>query len=377
MFTNEPVSIEYHTTQDGFDVAIALYKADYGDSLNPVFTDADVMKHVTNSSLVCTDMINISHDVFDLRYYTTLHAFDYLYMHNLTSYDGDIDHISMNRWDNTSLNLRNISHRQNCLNKPSIGYSVPRDRSFQVQGKGNIPGNIYNNEFDAVSEAGFIESEYKKSFPDGEFIFDFMKWRAYDTNLLLNYYRGSISAEELTYKHVLKYADNAWYYYRYNLKDYFKDNHIPIPEFSLDKDGFMLRKGSETDWLNPIGIEHCGCKYYPSIYEYPESKAYKDLIKKEAIHDMLFPFSFLLDAPRYYKNIFDYYDDMEKNQKFLDSLNRYVDYPFLIFSLWEQYPDICKSLNITEHSVVEFVGVFNSNWSMYADYIFSKKNGCE
>lgn len=92
---------------------------------------------------------------------------------------------------------------------------------------------------------------------------------------------------------------------------------------------------------------------------------------------MLFPFSFLLDAPRYYKNIFDYYDDMEKNQKFLDSLNRYVDYPFLIFSLWERYPDICKSLNITERSVVEFVGVFNSNWSMYADYIFSKKKGCE
>ena len=38
----------------------------------------------------------------------------------------------------------------------------------------------------------------------------------------------------------MKYADNAWYYYRYNLEQYFKDNHIAIPDFKLDNQGFMI-----------------------------------------------------------------------------------------------------------------------------------------
>jgi hypothetical protein len=51
---------------------------------------------------------------------------------------------------------------------------------------------------------------------------------------------GKISEDEAIYRHVLRHAaDNAWYVYRYNLFDYFKDNHIPVPAFSTDSDGFM------------------------------------------------------------------------------------------------------------------------------------------
>lgn len=45
---------------------------------------------------------------------------------------------------------------------------------------------------------------------------------------------------EAIYLHVLGYAaNNAWYVYRYDLFDYFNENHIPIPAFSIDSDGFM------------------------------------------------------------------------------------------------------------------------------------------
>lgn len=51
---------------------------------------------------------------------------------------------------------------------------------------------------------------------------------------------GQISSEEAIYRHVMKYADNAWYYYRYGLEQYFKDNNIPVPAYSIDEQGFMI-----------------------------------------------------------------------------------------------------------------------------------------
>ena len=50
---------------------------------------------------------------------------------------------------------------------------------------------------------------------------------------------GQISEDEAVYRHVLRYADNAWYLYRYNLFEYYKDNNIPIPVYAIDDEGFM------------------------------------------------------------------------------------------------------------------------------------------
>lgn len=51
---------------------------------------------------------------------------------------------------------------------------------------------------------------------------------------------GQISHEESVYRHVKRYSQNAWYYYRYDLVDYFKEYNIPVPEFALDERGFMV-----------------------------------------------------------------------------------------------------------------------------------------
>lgn len=37
----------------------------------------------------------------------------------------------------------------------------------------------------------------------------------------------------------MRYVDNAWYYYRFNLKEYYKDNHIGMPAYDLNSDGLM------------------------------------------------------------------------------------------------------------------------------------------
>lgn len=63
--------------------------------------------------------------------------------------------------------------------------------------------------------------------------------RRKDIDLLDLERTGQISEDEAVYRHVLRYADNAWYIYRYNLFSYFRDNRIPIPAFSTDINGFM------------------------------------------------------------------------------------------------------------------------------------------
>lgn len=51
---------------------------------------------------------------------------------------------------------------------------------------------------------------------------------------------GQISEEEAVYRHVLRHAaDNAWYVYRYNLFEYFRDNHLKVPDYAIDGEGYM------------------------------------------------------------------------------------------------------------------------------------------
>ena len=50
---------------------------------------------------------------------------------------------------------------------------------------------------------------------------------------------GRISEEEAVYHHVCRYADNAWFYYRYNLTEYFRDNHLKVPDYAIDEEGYM------------------------------------------------------------------------------------------------------------------------------------------
>ena len=49
-----------------------------------------------------------------------------------------------------------------------------------------------------------------------------------------------LSKGETTYHRILRYIDNAYFYLRYGLQDYFKDSHISVPQYRLDTEGFMV-----------------------------------------------------------------------------------------------------------------------------------------
>lgn len=72
-------------------------------------------------------------------------------------------------------------------------------------------------------------------------MYDFLKDRRKDIDILDLERTGKISEDEAVYHHVCRYAkDNAWYVYRYDLFEYFRDNHLSVPAFSIDSDGFMV-----------------------------------------------------------------------------------------------------------------------------------------
>ena len=97
----------------------------------------------------------------------------------------------------------------------------------------HIYDKCVRTEEEAIQSAYLLEIEYE------DYRYDFMKDRRHDLDLLDMERTGKISEDEAIYRHVLRYADNAWFYYRYNLTRYFADNHIPFPRYSLDSDGYM------------------------------------------------------------------------------------------------------------------------------------------
>lgn len=161
-------------------------------------------------------------------------------------YPDYIDHINGLEFDNTDKNLNVVTQRQNIYNSFSRGYSKDFTKcSFQVRiqtPRGLLyPYNSAHSEVDACQLAYLAETDYLKLMLGSDYyMYDFLKDRRNDLDILDLERTGVISSDEAIYKHVMKYAkDNAWYYYRYNLEQYFRENHIPIPNFITDEDGFM------------------------------------------------------------------------------------------------------------------------------------------
>lgn len=158
---------------------------------------------------------------------------------NILNYYPDyINHIDGIEYDNVNQNLDVVSQQQNCWCKPSRGYCKDkRCRSFHPYVKVNyrqIWGKCVHTEIEACISAYQLEVTYE------DYRYDFLRDRRKDTDILNLERTGKISEEEAVYRHVLRYADNAWYYYRYNLAEYFREYHIPIPAFSIDSDGYMV-----------------------------------------------------------------------------------------------------------------------------------------
>lgn len=156
---------------------------------------------------------------------------------NILDYYPDyINHINGIEFDNVNMNIDKVSQQQNNWCKPSRGYWID-GRSFQSYVKVNscfIRAKRTRTEVEAIQFAYQLEVDHE------DYMYSFLKDRRKDADILDMERTGKISEDEAIYSHVLRYAsDNAWYVYRYNLFEYFKGNHIPIPIFSTDSDGYM------------------------------------------------------------------------------------------------------------------------------------------
>lgn len=153
----------------------------------------------------------------------------------LGNYPDYINHINGIEFDNSNRNLDVVSQSQNQWARPSRGYKIA-GRSFEPYVAVN-----YHHIYDKCTrtEVEATQSAYQLEVTYEDYRYDYLKDRRKDIDLLDLERTGKISEEEAIYQHVLRYADNAWYVYRYNLFDYFRDNHISVPAFSIDSDGFM------------------------------------------------------------------------------------------------------------------------------------------
>lgn len=164
---------------------------------------------------------------------------------HLGYYPDCLDHINGVEFDNVNLNLNIVTPQQNSFNRPTRGYKsnkksnvfYPRITCSQIFWHTSV-----KTEIEACIIQYELETTYLKSLMgDHYYMYDFLKDRRNDLDILDLERTKKISSYSATYQHVLKYAkDNAWYYYRYNLANYFRDNWIAIPKYSLDSQGFMV-----------------------------------------------------------------------------------------------------------------------------------------
>ena len=160
-------------------------------------------------------------------------------------WEDDIDHINMVEIDNIDNNLNAVTRQQNKYNMFTKGYSYRNDRGcFRPRIAINLmpycPFSAVYREDEACIKQNFLEQvTLKEKLQDQYYMFNFLKYRRGSEDILDLERTGIISEEESTYRHILRYKDNAWFYLRYNLEQYFKDYNIPTPKYSLDTDGFM------------------------------------------------------------------------------------------------------------------------------------------
>lgn len=164
----------------------------------------------------------------------------------LDYYPEYIDHLNRVEIDNIDSNLNEVTQQQNTYNKPTRGYRILYDNGFQPCIRYNeeifIPNGVVHTEFEACILQHKLETDFLKlKMQDDYYMYNFFLDRRNDLDILDLERTKKISSEEAVYRHVVRYAkDNAWYYYRYNLEQYFRDNHLQVPVFGVDSEGFMI-----------------------------------------------------------------------------------------------------------------------------------------
>lgn len=157
-----------------------------------------------------------------------------------------IDHINMIELDNTDANLNAVTNQQNSFNTYSKGYFYSvRYKNFRASYKLNDkvyrPFSITRKEDEACTQANYIDKVILKEELGNEYYrFDFLKYRRGSEDILDLERTGKIDEEEAIHQHIMRYANNAWYYLRFGLQEYFEKHNIPVPEYLLDEQGFMI-----------------------------------------------------------------------------------------------------------------------------------------
>lgn len=176
-----------------------------------------------------------------------------MYFFYNSKYTDYIDHINSVDIDNADSNLNSVSGAQNIYNKFHKGYSTTK----ATRSKRNyvfIPCAFYNNkaytpfgssvkvnEDEVCVLQNIVERVWlKERLKNDYYMFDFKRYRRNSEDILDLERTGQISEDEAVYRHILRYAYNPWYILRFGLEGYCKENHIPIPAYSLDSDGFMV-----------------------------------------------------------------------------------------------------------------------------------------
>ena len=159
----------------------------------------------------------------------------------------EIEHIDGLEFDNVDSNLNVVTQQQNLYNKPTRGYHL-HGNSFRPRIRYNQESlhlyGVVHTEVEACQLQYLAETDFlRELMQDQYYMYDFLKDRRGDLDILDLERTKQISPEEATYIHVKRYVEsNCWYVYRYGLEDYCKEHHIVIPDFDLDEQGFMVDK---------------------------------------------------------------------------------------------------------------------------------------
>ena len=245
------IKIEEYKQQNGVDILKVYCKPtkNFPDGNNFFYAPADAIDLVNAHGWYINPHGRYGVDIIaKLRRgdYSSLYHFhrELFKLYNNFECEYLIDHINLVEFDNIDENLNVVNYQQNRYNCMRRGYSFEGVRLKPVICIDGISKSPYDSVFtenDACCLQNELEQVWlKEQLGDNWYMFDFKKYRRGSEDILDLERTGVISEEEAIYRHILRYADNAWYMLRYGLEQYYKDNHIPIPKYSLDIDGFMV-----------------------------------------------------------------------------------------------------------------------------------------